>query len=83
MKMLPDSEEYAQARELCRKLSGGEVPSGLGDQIALLGAVAIKLPAALDTIEVLVRVNTDLRSGLKLATATVAETRAQLGSESA
>lgn len=79
MRMLPDSEEYAEALELCKKLSGPEVPCALGNQIALIGALAIKLPAALDTIEELVRVNADLRCGLKLATATVAETRALLG----
>ena len=43
--------------------------------------MAIQLPAALDTIAELVRVNTDLRSGLKLASEKVAAPRAWLGHE--
>jgi len=78
MRMLPDSEEYVKARELCKRLSGEDVPSAFGDQIALIAAIAMKLPAALDTIDELVRLNDDLRSGLKVATATVAETRTLL-----
>ncbi len=81
MMMLPGSEEYTEARELCKKLSGEEAPSAFGDQIAMMAAMAKKLPAALDTIDELARANAELRSGLKLATATVANTRAQFGNE--
>ena len=47
----------------------------------MMAAMAKKLPAALDTIDELARANAELRSGLKLATATVANTRAQFGNE--
>ncbi len=81
MMMLPNSDEYAEALDLCKKLAGDDLPSAFGDQIALMAALAVKVPAALDTIDELVRVNAGLRSGLKLACATVNETRALLGHE--
>ena len=63
--MLPGSEEYANARELCRKLSRGELPSDAKQQIALARALAIMVPDALDTILQLARISLELQSGLK------------------
>jgi hypothetical protein len=79
--MLPDSEEYAKARELCRRISAGQVPSGFEDQTALMRAMAIMLPDALDTIVQLVRINLELRIGVKRVAASVAATSQKLGAD--
>ncbi len=76
MRMLPGSQEYADAWELCREASDAEASSAspvLRDQLARLGAIALKLPIALDIINELTRINDELRAGLTVATTLVAE----------
>ena len=68
--MLPGSQEYNEARELCKKMAAIDLPSEsfpYGEPMALMGAMALKLPAALDTIDDLTNQTEELRTSVKFA----------------
>lgn len=79
--MLPDSQEYLEALELCKKVASIDLPSEPSDgegPMALVGAMAVRLPAALGTIESLKHQTEVLRSSVKVAITMVADARATI-----
>lgn len=62
-------------------MAGIDLPSesfDYGEPMALMGAMAVKLPAALDTIDRLINQRVELRTSVKLAITMIAETTATI-----